>query len=145
MNRLALSSAVVIAVGCMVLFAGCGSSSSSSSSSNSASVPSAPETTPPAASTPSTTTTQSSSKPLKAPPLSGAALAHVVTTCKQQIKTQKTLTAGAKTKLEAICEKAAKGDIGAVKQAAREVCEEVVNHSKVPATGKEQSLSACKK
>lgn len=43
MNRLGLSSAVVIAVGC--LLAGCGSSSSSSSSSNGASVPSAAETT----------------------------------------------------------------------------------------------------
>jgi hypothetical protein len=68
-----------------------------------------------------------------------------VTICKQQIKAQPTLPSGAKGKLEAVCEKAAKGDTKAVKQTAREVCEEIVNSSKVLAGAtKEQSLAACK-
>ena len=64
--------------------------------------------------------------------------------CKQQIHAQSTLPVGAKGKLEAVCEKAAKGDTGAVKQAAKEICEEVVSSSKVPAgAAKEQALAAC--
>jgi hypothetical protein len=78
--------------------------------------------------------------------VSGPAVQAAVAACKQGIQSQPTLPAGAKTKLEAVCEKAAKGDTNAVKQAAQEVCEEVINNSAVPAgSAKEQALAACKK
>jgi hypothetical protein len=111
-----------------VLLAGCGSSSSTTSSA-------APATTAAAAttsSTPSATIT----------PVGGAA---AVAACKQAIQAQTTLPAGAKSKLEAICAKAASGDQAAVRKAAQEVCEEVVNKSAVPAgAAREQALAACK-
>lgn len=123
---------------CGALIAGCGSSSSTSSST--ASTSSAP-----AATTSTTSTTATTSSTPSTPALSGAALTQAVSLCKNQIKAQTTLPAGAKSKLEGVCEKAAKGDSAAVKQAAREVCEEVVNSSKVPGgAAKEQALSACK-
>ena len=120
---------------CGALIAGCGSSSSTSSST-------ASTTSKPAATTSTTSTTATTSS---TPALSGAALTQAVSLCKNQIKAQTTLPAGAKSKLEGVCEKAAKGDSAAVKQVAREVCEEVVNSSKVPGgAAKEQALSACK-
>lgn len=65
--------------------------------------------------------------------------------CKQEIQSQSTLPASAKTKLEGVCEKAAKGDSEAVKKAAREVCEEVIKNSPVPAgAAQEQALAACR-
>ena len=65
--------------------------------------------------------------------------------CKQAIQAQTTLPKGAKEKLEGVCAKAAKGDQAAVKKAAQEVCEEVINKSVIPAgSAKEQALSACK-
>ncbi|MBA3808512.1 MAG: hypothetical protein H0X28_09000 [Solirubrobacterales bacterium] len=74
-----------------------------------------------------------------------ANIAAAVATCKSQIEAQSTLPAGAKSKLEAVCEKAAKGDTAAVKVAAREVCEEVIKNSPVPAgAAQEQALAACK-
>jgi len=117
-----------------LLIAGCGSSSSTTTSSQSTSTPAA-ASTPAATSTPTTT----GAGPV-APNLQAA-----VAACKQAIQAQRTLTAGAKSKLEAICGKAAKGDTAAIKQAAREVCEEVVKTSAVPAgPAREQALAACK-
>jgi len=107
------------------LIAGCGSSSSSSSS-----------TSTPAASTTSTGGVSA------VPP---ADVAAAVAACKKEIQTQSTLPASAKTKLEGVCEKAAKGDGEAVKKAAREVCEEVIKNSPIPAgAAQEQALAACK-
>jgi hypothetical protein len=126
------SSWLVGVLACGALLAGCGSSSSTSSTQSSTAGTTAA----------TTTSTATTSRP---PALSGAALTQAVTLCKQQIKAQTTLPASAKAKLEGVCEKAAKGDSSSVKQVAREVCEEVVNSSKVPAgAAKEQALAACK-
>ena len=53
------------------------------------------------------------------------------------IETQKALSASAKSKLSEACDKAGKGDTQAVKQAAREVCEEVVNKAPLPKLGED--------
>jgi hypothetical protein len=68
-----------------------------------------------------------------------------VETCKQIISSQSKLSQGAKEKLEGACSKAAKGDTAAVKKAAREVCEEVINTSSIPSAAKEQALASCRK
>jgi len=108
------------------LIAGCGSSSSSTSTST------------PAASTSSS----SAGTPSAIPP---ADVAQAVEACKKEIQTQAALPASAKSKLEGVCEKAAKGDSESVKKAAREVCEEVIKNSPVPAgAAQEQALAACK-
>ena len=123
---------------CAALIAGCGSSSSTTSSQSS--TPATTSSTPAAAATTSSTTT---STPSTAVPAGDVAAA--VAACKSQIEAQSTLPAGAKSKLEAVCEKAAKGDTAAVKVAAREVCEEVIKNSAVPAgAAQEQALAACK-
>ena len=118
---------------CGALVAGCGSSSSNTSSSTTTSTPAAAATT---SSTPAATSSS---------PAGGASVQAAVAACKQAIQAQSTLPAGAKTKLEAVCLKAANGDTSAVKAAAREVCEEVIKTSAVPAgPAREQALAACK-
>jgi hypothetical protein len=117
------------------LLAGCGSSSSTTSSA-----------TPATTSTPAAATTTSSTPSATTTPIGGAAGAAAVAACKQAVQAQTTLPAGAKSKLEAICAKAASGDQAAVRKVAQEVCEEVVNASAVPAgAAREQALAACKK
>ncbi len=118
-----LAAALVLAV----TIGGCGSSSTSSSTASTATAP--------------TTSTTSTS----APALSGTAAAEAVEACKKEIAAQTTLPATAKAKLEAVCEKASKGDTAAVKKVAEEVCEEAINTSGLPAgTEREQALAACK-
>lgn len=120
---------------CGALIAGCGSSSSTSSTQSSSSA-SKPATTATTSSTSATSSTDSSK--------SGTSLQAEVAACKHEIAIQSTLPAGAKAKLEAVCGEAAKGDTAAVKKAAREVCEEVIDKSPVPAADKQQALAACK-
>jgi hypothetical protein len=53
-----------------------------------------------------------------------------------------------KSKLTSLCDKAASGDVNGAKQAAAEVCKEIVNASvpsSAPAGIKDQALAACKK
>ncbi len=125
---------------CGALIAGCGSSSTttSQSSSTTATTTSAPAAT---SSTTATTATGTSSTAGK----SAASIQQEIVQCKQEIAAQSSLPAKAKAKLEAVCAKAAKGDTAAVKQAAREICEEVINGSAVPAgPTREKALAACK-
>jgi hypothetical protein len=121
---------------CGALITGCGSSSKPTSSSQSSSSSSSPATTATTSSTPTTSSTNSSK--------SGTSLQAEIATCKHEIASQSTLPAGAKAKLEAVCGEAAKGNTAAVKKAAREVCEEVIDKSPVPASDKQQALAACK-
>jgi hypothetical protein len=124
-----LSTLPVAALVAGALLAGCGSSSSTTNTT-------APAATTPAAgaTTPGATGTSTT-----------AAGAAAVAACKQAIQAQSTLPASAKSKLEAVCGKAANGDEAAVRKAAREVCEEVINQSAVPAgPAREQALAACK-
>ncbi len=122
---------------CGALIAGCGSSSKSTSSSQSSSSSSSPASTATTTSSTPTTSSTGSSK-------SGTSLQAEISACKHEIAVQSTLPAGAKAKLEAVCGEAAKGNTAAVKKAAREVCEEVIEKSPVPASDKQQALAACK-
>jgi hypothetical protein len=119
-----LSAGLLVALIGGALIAGCGSSSSTSSSSA------------PAATTSSTPAGGTSTSP---------GIAAAVAACKSGIQGASSLSATSKSKLEAVCEKAAHGDKEAVSKAAREVCAEVVNSSPIPSgSAKEKALAACK-
>ena len=120
---------LLTALSCAALLAGCGSSSSSSSTSNSTSTP--------AASTPTSSTGSTSS--------SNPQIQAAVDECKSIIASESKLPQGAKEKLEGACAKAAKGDTNAVKVAAREVCEEVIDQSPLPSSAKESAKANCKR
>ncbi|HEX4438194.1 MAG TPA: hypothetical protein VH061_15525 [Solirubrobacteraceae bacterium] len=126
----------IAALACVALLAGCGSSSSNSTSTASSS---------PAAQTGSTAA-KSTSSSTPAVPTGSAEVKAAVAECKQIIQEQSKLPSGAKSKLEGACSKAANGDTNAVKVAAREVCEEVIDKSAVPdGSAKEEALKACRK
>jgi hypothetical protein len=118
-----------------MLLAGCGGGSSTTTARTQ-------PTSTPASSTPATTSGTASTPSVKAP----ANIPQAVEACKQAIRAQQNLPATAKSKLEAVCAKAASGDTAAVKKAAREVCEEVIARTSVPAgVSKDQALAACRK
>jgi hypothetical protein len=133
---------------CGALLAGCGSGGSTTSGSTSTpaattaatSTPASTTTSTPASSTPSTTT------PTGAIPTPGsaAAVAEYAAICKTIIQRTPTLSASVKEKVEGICAKAAHGDLAGARQAAKEVCVEVINASPVPAAAKEKALAECK-
>jgi hypothetical protein len=138
MIRRPLTSLAVALAGA-ALIAGCGGggSTTSSTSSTAAASKSTPTAT---SSTPTTTSTPTTSS---AP--SGTAVQQAVVACKHAIQAQTTLPARAKGKLEAVCDKAAKGDTTAVRKVAQEVCSEVINSSAVPpGPAREQAIAACK-
>ena len=132
-RRLTLPAA---ALACVVLLAGCGSSNSSSTTSTSSS----------SSSTSAPSSSQTSSATTSAPVAGSSDAKEAVSECKKIIQGDSKLPAGAKEKLEGACAEAAKGDTAAVKKAAREVCEEVIDRSGVPGgAAKEAALKACKK
>jgi hypothetical protein len=134
---------VVVVIG-SVFIAGCGSSSSSSSTSSQSSSPAATSGTT-TSSTPVSTGTTSSAPSTTSGAPSSAAVADAVAECKSVIKEAPTLGASTKAKVEAICNKAADGDLAGARTAAKEVCEEVINSSPIPAGAiKEHALAACK-
>jgi hypothetical protein len=124
---------LVVAMIGSAFIAGCGSSSSSSTSSQSSS-------TVATSSAPSTTETASTHS--TAP--SSAAVADAVAECKSVIKAAPTLSGSAKAKVEAICNKAADGDLAGARAAAKEVCVEVINSTPIPSVLKEHALAECK-
>lgn len=96
----------------------------------------------------STTTTKSAPAAASTSTTSGAPgnIQQEVAECHHLIETQKALSASAKSKLSAACDKAGKGDTAAVKQAAREVCEEVIQKApSLPSAAKESALASCRK
>lgn len=123
---------------CSALISGCGGSSTTSGSTAST----------PAATTSSAPATTSSAAPptsvIPNGPISAAQLAAAVAECKSVIKRAPTLSASLKGKVEAICNKAASGNIAAARAAAREVCVEVINSTPIPKAEKAQALAACK-
>jgi hypothetical protein len=132
-----LSTWLVVALLGGVFVAGCGSSSSSTSTSTSSSQSSQ-------SGAPAAATTSSSSSTV--PAVASAAIAQAVAACKHGVQAASTLSASTRTKIEAICNKAASGDLNAAREAARQLCIELVNASPVPAgSAKEQALAACKK
>ena len=134
---LKLSTWLLVALTGGALLAGCGSSSSSSTSSTSTTTGGAVTGS---QSSPNTNTTGTSS------PLSPAQQEQAATTCKHGIQSQSKITGSAKTKLEAICEKAATSGTAAGLQAvAQEVCLELVKSAHLPAgPARERAQAICK-
>jgi type IV pilus biogenesis protein CpaD/CtpE len=119
-----LSTWLLVPLAAAALLAGCGSSSSDSTSSSSR----------------STTTTTPTTSSAKSP-----AGASAVASCKRGAKAIPTLSSGTRDKIEAICDKAASGDPGATRVAAREVCEEIVKTSPLPeGAAKQHAIAGCK-
>jgi hypothetical protein len=133
-RRLRISLPTLLAAA--ALLAGCGSSSSSSGSS--AATSSTPAATSSTATTPTSSTGTSTSSKV---PGGGEAVAA----CKRGIQSLPHLQQKVTEKLEAICEKAASGDVNAKRKAAEEACRELVNASPLPAgEAKDRALAACK-
>ncbi|MCW3034635.1 MAG: hypothetical protein QOK19_2672 [Solirubrobacteraceae bacterium] len=131
MNRTRYSLPIAVLL-CGALLAGCGGGSSSSSKSSSTPAQGA--------------STAGSKTPSGAPAAGSPEIKEAIAECKQIIQSQSKLPASAKTRLEGACEQAAKGNTNAVKLAAREVCEEVIDKSSVPnGSAKEAALKACRK
>lgn len=125
----------VVVLLCGALVAGCGSSSSTTSSSTS--TPGSTSTSAPASTSTSSTTTPNGAA-------SAAGVAQYVAACKSIIQREPTLAANVKAKVEAICNKAAGGDLEGARKAAKEVCVEVINSSPIPSAAKAQAIAACK-
>jgi len=128
MKRLVALLGAVLVAGAVL--AGCGSSKSSSGTTAAA----------PAGSSGTTTST-----PATGARPTGTTAEAAIKACKQAIHAQSTLPASAKSKLEAVCPKAVAGDKEAVRKAAGEVCEEVINKGAIPeGPAKQAALRACK-
>jgi type IV pilus biogenesis protein CpaD/CtpE len=114
---------LIVASTAAALLAGCGSSGSTTSS--------------------QTTASQTQSKATS--PLPPAAAQQAATSCKHAIQTETRLTASEKTKLEAVCQRAASGNGSNLQQVAHEVCVELIAASHVPAgADRERALALCK-
>lgn len=112
---LKLSKWVVVALAAAVLMAGCGSSGGST-----------------------TTVTNQTAIP------SGSAQ-QAVASCEDAVRSQHTISASAKAKLEAICKKAGSGGQAGLQNVAHEVCIELLEAAHVPAgAAKDKALAACK-
>ncbi len=129
---------VLVAVG-GALVAGCGSSSSSSSAATSSSS-SAPAGTATSASSTASAGGSSGGSSVADNPAVKAAVAQ----CKASINAASTLSADAKTKLDGLCDEAAKGDPASLKKASAEVCQEIVKET-VPSSAQDAALAACPK
>ncbi len=128
-SRLSTWMALVLAGG--VLVAGCGSSSTSTTTTSQSTTSAA-----------ATTVGSGSTVPAVA---NNPAVQEAVAACKHGVQAASGLSSNTKTKIEGICDKAASGDANAAKEAARELCIELVNASPVPAGSiKEQALSECR-
>jgi hypothetical protein len=126
---------LTVALASVVLLAGCGGGGASKTS-NSTSSPATRAAKPPTTS--STPATGAGAAP-------SAQIQQAIDACKRTIQAQPSLSAHAKGKLEAVCGRAAKGDAGAVRKAAQEVCAEVINGSALPpGPERERAVAACK-
>ncbi len=137
MARLALLFVVAAVSGAAI--AGCGSSSSSSSSSTPASSSSSSAAAPAAAATSSAAAGGGSSVP------SNPEIAQAVAACKTEVEAAPTLSASVKSQLVSICEKAASGNETGVKQAAYQVCQEIVKATVPGGSVQSTALAACPK
>lgn len=132
---------------CGTLMAGCGSSNSSTTTSTPTTTPaktsSASATTPTKASKSSTSTSTSTATTKPTQPTAPTA-AEYGDLCKSIITHEPALEASLKIKLEGICSKAANGDLAGAREAAKQVCVEVIKSTPIPAADKEKALAACK-
>jgi hypothetical protein len=133
---------MVVIVGSLFV-AGCGSGNSSTSSSGATASSTPASSTGTGTGTAGTASTSVGTTPSSV--ASSAAVAAAVSTCKSLIKAVPTLSTSAKAKVEAICNKAANGDLAGARQATKEVCVEVINASPIPSgPAKEHALAGCK-
>lgn len=120
---------------CGALIGGCGSSASSTTSSQSSSST--------AASTPTTSSTTASTP--SASTLATAPAQEQIAACQRALAAESKMPPQLKAKLNDDCVKAAHGDKAAIKQAIREVCEEVIKSSALVAgPARDKALAACK-
>jgi hypothetical protein len=138
-----LSAWLVVALTGGAFIAGCGSSSTTTTTQT---APAGAASTPTAAaSTPAGGTTAPSSGSTGTRVVPKPKALRSAAACKQTINAQSTISASAKSKLLAVCEKAASGDTTALHKAAQEACVELVNASHVPAgAARERALAVCK-
>jgi hypothetical protein len=73
-----------------------------------------------------------------------AAVQQAVEQCKQSVQAAPQLSDDVKSDLEELCDKAASGDQGAVREATREVCTKIVEESVPEGPARDQALDACK-
>jgi hypothetical protein len=119
---LKLSTWLVVALAGGALLAGCGSSTSTTTSTAGATTP-GPATT----------------------PLTPAQAQQAVSTCKHGVNSDAAIPASAKARLEKTCEKAASGDLSALRLVAQEACIELVNASHIPAgAARDRATALCK-
>jgi hypothetical protein len=62
--------------------------------------------------------------------------------CKSSVE-QAQVDAASKADLEALCDKAASGDLEAVRKAAREICHKIVKRNVPAGSSRDQALQAC--
>jgi hypothetical protein len=130
---------------CGVLVAGCGSSGSTTSGSTRTTTPTVASTSTPSTPAPTpTTSVPPSSTSSSVTPGSASAVAEYAAVCKTIVESAPTLSASVKSKVEGICEKAAKGDRAGARAAAKEVCVEVISASPASGAAKEKALEGCK-
>jgi ABC-type phosphate transport system substrate-binding protein len=131
-SRLSTWMAVALTGG--VLVAGCGSSSTNTSSTST--------TTQSTTTVAASTTAGGSTAPAA---VDSAAIQQAVAACKHGVQAASGLSSSTKAKIENICNKASDGDLTAAREAARELCIEVINASPIPSGSiKEQAINRCK-
>jgi hypothetical protein len=101
-------------------------------------------TTPTTATTPPTGTTGTSTTPTT-PGQLRALVAQEVAACKTTVNSQGTLSASAKSQLDAVCDKAGTGDVAAVQKAASQVCQEIIKDQVPAGAARTQALASCPK
>ncbi len=130
-SRLSTWMAVALAGG--VLAAGCGSSSTSTSSTS---------TTTQSTTVAASTVAGGSTTPAG---VDSAAIQQAVAACKHGVQSATDLSSSTKAKIENICNKASDGNLTAAREAARELCIEIVNASPLPSGSiKEAAIKQCK-
>jgi hypothetical protein len=125
--------ALGLALVCGLLAAGCGGGSKSSKTQTAPPLP--PPTAPPPPPAASATSVETATS-------SGGSVAQAVALCKSSVE-QAQVDAASKADLKALCDKAASGDLAAVRKAAREICRKVVERNVPAGSQRDQALQAC--
>ena len=132
MRKLVLPLGLVLVCGLLAAGCGGGSKSSDAHTAAQASPPPPPPPPPPASATTGVLTLKSN----------GSAVSQAVATCKASVA-QAQVDAASKADLDALCEKAASGDLEAVRKAAREVCRKIIQRNVPAGSSRDQALQAC--
>ena len=125
--------ALGLALVCGLLAAGCGGGSKSSETQTAPPPP--PPTAPPPPAAAETTSIKSATS-------TGGSVAQTVALCKSSVEHAQ-VDAASKADLKALCDKAASGDLAAVRKAAREICRKVVQRNVPAGSQRDEALQAC--